>query len=1138
MPIIKSIKLKGFKSFAAPTEIPFGPNFNMVLGPNGSGKSNIMDALCFVLGKSSAKGMRAEKSSHLIFNGGKKGSAMKSAEVSIIFDNSNKDFKIEDKEVKITRIVKQKGTSDYKINDEKRTRQQILELLAQGRIDPYGHNIILQGDIIRFTDMKPEERREVLEEVAGISIYESRKHKAMNELNRVDERLKEAKLILTEREAHLRELKKERNQALRFKELQSNIKSNKATYLHTQIKEKTEKKEKYNSNINKKNKSIELIDNKINELKEKINKNKEQIESLNKEIEEKGEKEQVNLQKNIEDLKSVVIKDDARLETVKNEIQKISNRKLQLKADLDEIGTKIIHLKQNKEKLIKENEEKAKEEKKLTNKLNKLKHYDVKDLKELKETEDELERKQNKALNLQERKQSFLRNKDKLNLDLERINSLLKLVDEKKISEIQNKFNKSKKDLDSVYSKDIVLDNRLSKFKTDLFAKNQELAKLKVQQYTIKESNFGNEAVKKLLTKEGVYGTIASLGDVNPEYATALEITAGPRANALVVKNDKTAIDCIKYLKENKLGTAIFLPLNKIKYMKKSFKEFKNKKGVVGSALGLIKYDKKYDAAFTYVFGSTLIVEDVNIARRIGVGNARMVTLDGDLFEITGIIIGGYKRKTLGRFLQKDVDNKISSLNKEINLLKENVSEIQRDKKKNETEIQKLKEKKFELEGELIKFEASSGIKNIKNLNENKTKFEEELKRSNLNLENIEKNLKQLSVEIPELKEKKDKLRSININEEQLENLKEQEDKLTKLRELIVKNNTEAKNTDEQVNGIHLVEKDKIAKILKEHDKELEQFEQETKELSNKLKSGKEELNKRENKEKKFYADYKNLFNKRNKLNELINKDESKISSEEFKLKEEEKRINEVNLKKAKVTAELEALEQEYEEFKEVKLRRNVNIENLKSEIYRFEKMMKDLGNVNLRALEVYDGIEKEYKRLLEKHDKLKLEKEDVLKMMYEIEGKKHGTFMKTFKVIAENFKQIFLSISTKGEAILELEDKENPFNAGVDIKVRLIGNKFLDIKSLSGGEKTLAALAFIFAIQELQPAPFYLLDEVDAALDKTNSDLLSKMIGKYAKKAQYVIISHNDQVISEADQIYGVSMQKNGISKIVSLKI
>src|SRR3989344_1646256 len=228
MTIVKKLRLKGFKSFASPTELEFGNSFNCVIGSNGSGKSNVIDSMLFVLGELSAKSIRAEKSANLIFNGGKTGSPMKEAEVSIFFDNEKREFPIDSDEVKISRFVRQNGQSIYKINDEKRTRQQVLELIKVSKIS-VSHNIVSQGDIIAMAEMKPEERRKIIEEVAGILVYEERKEKTLQELGKVDQKLNDANIILKEREVHLRELKKDRDQALKFKELEEN-RGNKKLY--------------------------------------------------------------------------------------------------------------------------------------------------------------------------------------------------------------------------------------------------------------------------------------------------------------------------------------------------------------------------------------------------------------------------------------------------------------------------------------------------------------------------------------------------------------------------------------------------------------------------------------------------------------------------------------------------------------------------------------------------------------------------------------------------------------------------------------------------------------------------------------------------------------------------------------------
>ena len=297
-------------------------------------------------------------------------------------------------------------------------------------------------------------------------------------------------------------------------------------------------------------------------------------------------------------------------------------------------------------------------------------------------------------------------------------------------------------------------------------------------------------------------------------------------------------------------------------------------------------------------------------------------------------------------------------------------------------------------------------------------------------------------------------------------------------------------------------------------------------------------LKDKERNEKEFYSNFKNLFNKRNKLSDEIQKKELKSVSEYSRVRAIEDRTNSLNIDRAKICAELEGLNVEYEQFKEIQLRKGVELDKLKEEIRDFEKMMNNLGNVNLRALEIYDEIEREYNSLQDKAATLRLEKEDVLKMINEIEGKKGEMFMKSYSEISRNFERIFSELTDKGTAHLVLDDKDNPFNGGLKIMVRIAKGKYLDIKSLSGGEKTLTALAFIFAIQEYDPGHFYVFDEVDAALDKTNSVKLAKLLAKYSDKAQYIVISHNDNLISEANQLYGVSMTENGISKVISLKV
>ena len=1146
MSVIKKLRLKGFKSFASPTEFEFGNGFNCVIGSNGSGKSNVIESMIFVLGELSAKSIRAEKSSNLIFNGGKTSAPMKEAEVSLFFDNNKREFPIDTDEVKLSRYVRQNGQSIYKINDEKRTRQQVLELIRAAKIDPGGHNIVNQGDIISMAEMKPEERRKIIEEVSGISVYEDRKQKALNELTKVENKVNEANIILAEREAHLRELKKERDQAVKFKEIEENLKSNKATLLNFELKEKEDKKLEIEGKINSYQDNINKLNSKVEELKTIILNKKNEIKELNSKIEEKGEKEQIKIQKEIEELKTSLVKDKSKLDNYDSEVKKVKERIIQLKQNNDDLKEKIDSL--NKEKKTLEEKISSLEKKEISIKddIDKFrKAHDILEDFDVDKLEKEIEEKQNIILKKKEEKGILTVNKERLESELERINTILSVENKKEIKDIREKFKDLTKNLNTKIGENSVISSQLSSLRTKLVAANEDLIKLKARDMTIRESVSSNLSIKKILSLKlkGVHGTISDLGKVDSQYALALEVAAGPRINSIVVKDDEIAASCINILKENRLGVATFLPLNKIneRPIRDDVKKLINSKGVQGLAVNLIAYNSEFKNVFSFVFGDTIVVDNIDIARKIGVGKARMVTTEGELFEQSGAIVGGYRAKRISVFKEKQFDDDILRLEKETSSLKITIKSLEDKKLEVEEELIKLKETKAEYEAEIIKFERTNQISDINKIKENKEKFTNDLRDLNNELKTFDNLISSISKELDMIKAKKDKIKDKEKetrNPEIANKLKDFEQNKEEIKIQIAKSETELKNSINQINTIYVPEKEKVEKIIKDHDKEILLFSEELSKLKILLENNSKILREKEKHEKEFYSEYKSLFAKRNNLNDEIQKNEGFISNESFKVKEIEGRLNELSLKKAKIVAEFEGLQKEFEQFKDVKIRRSINSEQLRAEIIDLEKEIKIIGNVNLRALEVYENIETEYKKLIEKSEVIKREKEDIMKLMYEIEGKKHGIFMKTYKIVEENFRNIFLSLSEKGEAFLDLEDKENPLNAGLDIKVRIGSGKYLDIKSLSGGEKTLTALAFIFALQEFKPANFYLMDEIDAALDKSNSLLLSQLVAKYSKKAQYILISHNDSIICEAEQVYGVSMQKNGMSKVTSLKL
>lgn len=1150
MTIIKSVTAKGFKSFARPTELVFGNTFNVILGPNGAGKSNVADAICFVLGKTSAKGLRAEKSANLIYNGGKIKDPAKYAEVSILFDNSKNTFPIKDKDIKITRVVKQSGNSVYRINDQAMTRQQVVDLLSAARIDPDGHNIVLQGDIVRFMDMRPDERREIVEEVAGISVYEDKKEKAIHELEGVETKLKEASIILAERETYLKELKKDRDQALKYKELEKNIKDNKATYIHLEIKAKEAERDDVESKTNSQNNELSKIKGKIDELNKLIDEKKEEVKSLTSELDGKGEKEQLKLAKEIDELKTSIMKDESRVEVCKTELERIKLRAQQLKKDLDDIDIKISELNKQKSSLGKSVSELSSEEQKVQELIEKFKskHGINLDFSKIEGIDASIESKQEEHLSVQGKKQELVAKKNVLFSSIksieEKINQGLghKKEDEEKVNRLKtlkNELRKVGSDLTRLVDESASLAVQLSNARQKFVSSTEELARLRARQISVSERVSGDQSIKKVLElKKGIVGTVSYLGKVPSQYNLALEVAAGARIKSVVVDNDITAAKCIKYLKDNKMGVVTFLPLNKLnpQPVNDEAKKLAKMPGVKGLAVDLISYDPKYRNVFMYVLGSTIVVDDIEVARKIGIGRARMVTLEGDLIEASGAMIGGFRRSS-GAFMEKDLDTNISKMQDDLSRLKSIIDTLEERKVENEDRIFKLKERKSVLEVEITTADKALGSSNISLLKEEKASCEKQIKELESEIRKVDSSLGNYQEELEELKAQRDTIRKAMADSKISGELSKLEEKKQSISLKMIEAKAELRNIDAQINTIHLAEKDRIGNILKQQDKERENFSNELISLASSTKAKKEELKQKEALEKKYSSEFKSLFVKRNKVSEFIKDRENQILREGDKVKYVESRINSLTIERAKVFAELEGLNKEFEDYTDAKVRRNISLEDLKYELKKFESLLNSMGNVNLRALEIYDEVSKQYEEITAKVEKLSTEKEDVLKLMKEIDSKKQEIFMKTFNEIHRNFKQIFSSLSTKGEAHLELENPENVFEGGLDIMVRITDKKFLDIRSLSGGEKTLAALSFIFAIQEYNPASFYLLDEVDAALDARNSELLSKLIQKYSKNAQYIVISHNDKVITEADQIYGVSMQE-GISKVVSLKI
>ncbi|NTV24114.1 MAG: AAA family ATPase, partial [Nanoarchaeota archaeon] len=820
---------------------------------------------------------------------------------------------------------------------------------------------------------------------------------------------------------------------------------------------------------------------------------------------------------------------------------------------------KVLEVKNENEKEV----EKLKHTRKIEEKIAgfKAKHSmgDTGNLeKEIEEIDKKAESKLAEIQQLREKQQNLLREKDKLEYQIktadEKIAKVLEVKNEnekevEKLKHTRNEFKKATLELSQRLNDDSSITAQMQTARSKLLKVKEELAKLAAKQASISEGSSGDIAVQRVMelkTKmKGIYGTVSTLGQVAAEHSTALEVAAGSRIKSIVVDNDKTASECIKYLKRNRFGSASFLPLNKMRPVPEQpdLNEVKKLPGVKGLAIELIKFDFSFKNVFSYVFGNTVVVENIDVARNIGIGRCRMATLDGDLTESSGAMHGGFRKKENFQFQEKEVAGEIEHLAGEEADLSAVVSSLERRKAENEEIITKLRHLKAELEAQIITAEKTlhleggdlditKGLK--KELETSLEKFEQDLRQVSADVMRANSELAQAKIAKQGMRDKISALKNPAL----LAELNTFEQKRSELREQIIKTNGEMKNIDVQVTTIFTPELGNIRKIVKQHEKEETDFAKEKVELKSLVESQDKDLKQKDLAQKEFYAKFKELFKKRDKASQEVTAIETKISKKEDSKKADEMKTNLLGLDIARLSAELAGLAEEAKTYEGVPPFEGKDEETIKKEIWEFEKLVRDIGAVNMRALEIYDAVEKEYNQVHEKKATLVREREDVLLMMNEIETKKKDLFMNTYNIINENFQNKFQSLSTKGEATLELEDPETVFEGGMNIKVRLTGKKFLDIRSLSGGEKTMTALAFIFAVQDHQPAPFYVLDEVDAALDKRNSEKLAQLIRQYVKKAQYIVISHNDGVISEADNLYGVSMNEHGMSKVVSLKI
>ncbi len=1156
---IKELEIDNFKSLANKTTIPFLEGFTVISGPNGSGKSNIIDSILFALGLARASALRSEQGvADLISNYNKRGEA--SVKVTFMDDNNT--------EFSIKRHIKRGKNgiqSNYYYNDKPVTWSQILLELEKYNVSPNSYNVIMQGDVAEITKCSAIERRKKIDEIAGTADFDRKIEQASDQIKSVEDRVENANIIIGELNIQIEKLKEDREVALKYQKLK-----NEKTALETQIQsakyfDTVRSLELVHQNILNATKEKKELTENLKETESKIKDTQIKYDDINSKVKAQGEERQLEVKKLAEEKKGEIerkksaiamaekttIDNIKQIENCKNGIEvqegkiKEFEQSIQDKSlELEKINAELKDKKKARDKIIQEMTGLNKSADEHIQSRNKLR----KELDELKDNENQILREQLPLEN------DYKNNEEKIKSTKEQVDKLrnsAKIFDDEK-----DKLNLQIKQLEGETADFKILLNKT--FEELDKARNQKEDTLyKIQQankrITILEANknayksvgigAGVETVLNAHLK-GVHGTLAQLVDIEDEYIDAINVAMGSRAFSIVTDSQDVSWRAIQLLKSQGRDRASFMSLD---IMKKAPTKLAlpKEKGVIDFAINLIDFDDKYIDAFYTALGETIVVENEETSKKLA-NKYRTVTLDGDITEKSGIITGGAKKKGVNPF-DKNEERELEKHKKmlkslEIELgdltskIKEYEGKLEDIRQKNSQALNTLNSAKIELKNLISNNESSEtfiseGETLIKNLKEENKKISHSLdliekKHIKLTekLTTVQDELKAVEklIDEGELKELREKTQAI---EEEIKNLE---------KNIMVKENEIDREKDQikfQKSAIVTREND-IKKLTKDN----EDLKSDVKNFNSEITVIQKDLDSLEKQIEELGKNLKELQIKRDELNEeLLNlkTNRNKINDDLERLAEQEESFK---ARRKELEPILDNLIKEFEEaginYKELE-KTEISLDEINAKIARLQKRMEDLEPVNMRAIEDYDEIAKRHSEHKEKIDTLEKEKDEIKARMTGYQNLRKETFLSAYHAINRNFKEVFAQISD-GNGTLVLENEDDPFSGGLTIKANVRDKQNQKLAGMSGGEKSLTALAFLFAIQKYMPSPFYALDEVDMNLDNPNVERIAKIIMKQAKTAQFIVISLRGPMLDNAQRILAVSQKEKGVTKIL----
>ena len=1182
---LKRVKLRNFKSFAGSTEIPLQAGFTGVAGPNGMGKSNISDAILFVLGPTSSKALRAERLTHLFFNGGSSKKPATECEVSLVFDNADKLLPAESPEVEITRYVKLAPSdpdgyySYFYVNGKRTTQTEIDSLLSHARLSGDGYNLVQQGDINKIVTMGPIPRRGLVERLAGISQFDEELERAATKRADLDGNLDRIQTLLTDIKSRLQGLEGQRLLAIQYKQLQDDKKRNEARLARAGHRLAERELATCRKQVDQVRAEIAGLETSRTELAAEQARLAAAIEAIDKEIAEAGGEAAVKFKQEVDEKKMAYARLDQNLGHLRESLEALSTQAGELSKSLKADESQETSLREQESKLAdqlseleKTTEENAREIQSATGSPGKGRDKLAAARKQQIELARQIETNQNawtQAVQSRETASATLRTAEASEAqaedDLREREVEVKDL-ELRIKEASPGKNGSgpstgdlQKELFALKSKEKNLTAEVERLAQEVLELNRRYMALDARLKARVEGGARPTALaavdyllslRNLGKVQGIRGTVEELAEFDPKLKTALQVAGGSRFQALVVESDQVAEECIKLLRDEKRGRATFLPLNKMLPGRPHGKSLVVAKaqGATGFAIDLVKFDESLRSAFWYVFGETVVMEDLSRARA-QMGGVRLVTLTGDLIEATGAISGGY--------IDPSSQGRGSDSAVELKRLGDELREKGAAETAGRSELAKVTERirvvAEELSTRSIQDQASKSArvafdKDLEAARERLTTSRErinaaraEQKNAEAALAEAEADVARLAKEIAALKEQAQKAQEQYLSqlpEAVSAHLRSLQEAAQKTAEERVRVNGELESVRASLAALATnleARRAELAKAQKEiaaKKKETSQTERSLKESRAALEALKSVESKQSESQRAQTEKKRTLDTDRLAVTAKLAQAEANLETRRSMLVQEETRLAQAE---ARVTELNEALKQFPEAEPDEK---PVSVEELKRKIVALDQQIQSMGDVNQRAVEEYDQEKSRSDEFQTEVERLTSEKNELLTLVGEIEKKKREKITEVVAQVGTHFKEIYGELSAGGEGEIALENPDDPLAGGLLIKARPVGKTVGRLEQLSGGEKSLASLAFIFSMQRYDPSPLYVFDEVDMSLDGLNAEFVGRMLRRNAERAQFIVISLRKVTLKFAHHLLGVTMRGDGCSRVVGIDL